>query len=89
MRRSTGLDRAEEAHLDAKKRTVGLHATAKGATGFICTLYRNHRLLFSHACGSTKNYSNPLKPGSYSFFVWGVNQPGSSKIPATRSFKLH
>ena len=80
--------RITKAKIDPKHRTASFQLKAKGATGFVCQLIRNGKVMFHKSCGHQKAYTNPLPAGSYSFSAAGVNHVGQDQNPASFDFTL-
>lgn len=77
-----------KAKINKKRRTVSFQLKAKGATGFVCELVRNGKVMFHKSCGHQKAYTNPLPAGSYDFTAAGVNHVGEDQNPASYAFTI-
>ena len=83
------------ARINSHKRTATFHLGSSGkATGFRCALVREPTRKGAKApkiryakCGRVKTYRH-LKPGHFKFYVLAVGAGGTSKKPATYTFKL-
>lgn len=77
-----------KAKIDQKHRTASFQLKAKDATGFVCQLVRNGKVMFRKGCGHQKVYANPLPAGSYGFTAVGVNHVGTDQNPASFAFTI-
>lgn len=77
-----------KAQINQQRRTASFQLKAKDATGFVCQLVRNGKVMFHKACGHQKAYANPLPAGSYGFTAAGVNHVGEDQNPASYAFTI-
>ena len=77
-----------QAKINQKRRTASFQLKAKRATGFVCQLVRNGKVMFHKSCGHQKVYANPLPAGSYGFTAVGVNRVGDDQNPASFAFTI-
>ena len=76
------------AKINQNRRTASFQLKAKGASGFVCQLVRNGKVMFHKTCGHQKVYANPLPAGSYGFTAVGLNHVGYDQNPASFAFTI-